>query len=44
LDEIRRSPRDEGVLRLIVRRPRIDEREVLQEAELHPVGGLLGDS
>ena len=44
LDEIRRAPKDEGVLRLIVRRPRVDEREVLQEAELHPSEGLVGDS
>ena len=34
-DEIRESPKDEGVLELIVRRPRIDEREVLEGGELH---------
>jgi hypothetical protein len=44
LDEIRQAPRDEGVLQLIVRRPRIEEREVLGEGELHPVEGLVGDS
>lgn len=44
LDEIRRSPKDEGVLDLIVRRPQTDEREVLEEGELHPAEGLLGDS
>lgn len=44
LDEIRQSPKDEGVLELIVRRPRIDEREVLEEAELDPVDGLAGDN
>jgi hypothetical protein len=44
LDEIRQSPQDEGVLRLIVRRPQTDEREVLEEGELHPVEGLVGDS
>jgi hypothetical protein len=44
LEEIRQSPKDEGVLRLIVRRPRVDEREVLEEAELHPLEGLVGDS
>ncbi|MGH9900673.1 MAG: MOSC domain-containing protein [Pyrinomonadaceae bacterium] len=44
LDEIRRSPKDEGVLELIVRRPRADAREVLAEGELHPVKGLVGDS
>jgi hypothetical protein len=44
LDEIRQSPQDEGVLRLIVRRPQTDEREVLEEGELHPAEGLVGDS
>lgn len=44
LDEIRRSPKDEGTLELIVRRPRVDEREVLEEGELHPSDGLVGDS
>ncbi|MGH9872795.1 MAG: MOSC domain-containing protein [Pyrinomonadaceae bacterium] len=44
LDEIRQAPRDEGVLRLIVRRPQIDEREVVEEAELHLEEGLVGDS
>ena len=44
LDEIRRAPKDEGILQLIVRRPQIEEREVLQEAELHPEQGLVGDS
>lgn len=44
LDEIRASPRDEGVLKLIVRRPRTDEREVLREAELDLEAGLVGDN
>lgn len=44
LDEIRRAPKDEGVLELIVRRPAINDREVLEEAELHPSEGLVGDS
>lgn len=44
LDEIRQSPKDEGVLELIVRRPLVDEREVLQEGELNPVDGLAGDN
>jgi MOSC domain len=44
LDEIRRSPKDEGVLELIVRRPSINEREVLDEGELHATQGLVGDS
>jgi len=44
LDDIRRAPKDEGVLELIVRRPAINEREILEEAELHLVEGLVGDS
>jgi hypothetical protein len=44
LDEIRQSPRDEGVLQLIVRRPQIEEREVLETGELDPTTGLVGDS
>ncbi|HJT68058.1 MAG TPA: hypothetical protein VJ749_16500 [Pyrinomonadaceae bacterium] len=44
LDHLREAPRDEGVVQLIVRRPRVDEREVLEEAELDPLKGLIGDS
>ena len=44
LDAIRQSPRDEGVLELIVRRPQTDAREVLQEGELDPAHGLVGDN
>jgi hypothetical protein len=44
LDEIHRAPKDDGVLRLIVRRPRTEEREVLEEGDLHPVEGLMGDN
>jgi MOSC domain-containing protein YiiM len=43
LDEIRRSPADRGTVELIVRRPAVDEREVLDEAEIDPVEGLVGD-
>lgn len=43
LADIRRSPSDAGVLELIVRRPQIEEREVLAEAELDLVNGLVGD-
>jgi MOSC domain-containing protein YiiM len=43
LDEIRRSPTQEGTLELIVRRPARDEREVVEEAELDPAHGLVGD-
>ena len=44
LDEIRRSPRDEGQLDLIVRRPAIGEREVLDEGQLDLTVGLVGDN
>jgi hypothetical protein len=44
LEEIRRSPGDGGPLELIVRRPREDEREVLEEGELCLSEGLVGDS
>ncbi len=44
LDEIRRAPKDDGVLQLIVRRPQVEEREILEEGELHLQEGLVGDS
>jgi len=44
LDEIRRAPKDEGVLELIVRRPAINDREIVEQAELHLAEGLVGDS
>ncbi|TFH25139.1 MAG: hypothetical protein E4H03_01695, partial [Myxococcales bacterium] len=44
LDEIRRSPRDEGVLHLIVRRPETEQREVVGAAELDLDHGLVGDN
>src|SRR5258708_32992873 len=44
LDQIRLSPKDEGVLELIVRRPQTDEREVLHQGELDMTKGLVGDS
>ena len=43
LDHLRNSPKDDGVIQLIVRRPRVNEREILDEAELDPVLGLIGD-
>jgi MOSC domain len=43
LDEIRRSPADGGLLRMIVRRPREYEREVLADGQLDLVEGLVGD-
>ena len=44
LEHLRQAPKDDGVVHLIVRRPQVDEREVVEEAELDPVGGLIGDS
>ena len=44
LEEIRRAPKDRGVLELIVRRPRKGAREVIEEGELDLRDGLVGDS
>jgi hypothetical protein len=44
LDEIRRAPADRGTLKLIVRRPAVNQREVLEEAELNLAEGLAGDT
>jgi hypothetical protein len=44
LDDIRNAPPDKGTLDMIVRRPAVDEREVVEVAELHPDHGLVGDS
>jgi hypothetical protein len=44
LEEIRKSPKDLGVLELIVRRPEIEAREVLEEGQLDLVEGLVGDT
>jgi hypothetical protein len=38
------SPREQGVLRLIVRRPRTGQREIIDEGELDTVTGLVGDN
>jgi len=43
LDEVRLSPADAGTVELVVRRPGEGEREVLEEAELDPEAGLVGD-
>ena len=44
LDEIRRAPKDNGVLEMIVRRPQVGEREILPEGELDLSEGLVGDN
>ena len=44
LPEILASPRDEGVVRMIVRRPGVGEREMVEAGELDPAEGLVGDN
>lgn len=44
LDHIFLSPKSEGVLELIVRRPEVDGREVLEQGHLDVEHGLVGDN
>ncbi len=44
LEHIRQSPKDNGTLMMIVRRPLDDEREVIGRGELDPLQGLVGDN
>jgi hypothetical protein len=44
LGDVRASPTDEGTLALIVRRPAVDEREVVSHGELDLEVGLRGDT
>ena len=44
LAEIRRSPADKGVLQVIMRRPGIGERELLEMGRLDLESGLVGDN
>lgn len=44
LGEIRKSPKDKGILNLIVRRPETEQREILNEGSLDPAHGLVGDN
>ena len=41
---IRQTPKDHGVLRMIVRRPDEDERDIIDHGELSLSEGLLGDN
>lgn len=43
LDEVRRSPRDAGTVELIARRPAEGARDVLEQAQLDPAEGMVGD-
>jgi hypothetical protein len=44
LDAVRASPSDQGALELIVRRPSMEQREVLEEGQLDRELGLVGDT
>ncbi len=44
LDHVRSSPQDAGVVELIVRRPGVDEREILDHAMLDVEEALVGDN
>ena len=44
LDHIRQAPADRGTLELIVRRPAVDEREILESGQLSREEGLVGDT
>ena len=44
LISIRQSPKETGVLQMIVRRPKTGAREILQEGQLDLIDGLVGDN
>ncbi len=44
LDAIRASPENDGRVELIVRRPAVEDREVVDEATIDPELGLVGDN
>lgn len=44
LDHIRQSPKDEGEVMLIVRRPDTEERETLEQCQVDLTEGLMGDN
>jgi len=44
LDEVRRSPADAGVVELVVARPEVGVRDVLDEGSLDVEKGLIGDN
>ena len=44
MEYILQSPADDGALMMIVRRPEVERREVLQEGELDAAAGLVGDN
>jgi len=44
LDRIKEAPQDDGPLMMIISRPDLGGREIIEEAELDPVRGLVGDN
>jgi MOSC domain-containing protein YiiM len=44
METIRQAPVDNGVLKMIVRRPGVDEREVIDQGALSLEEGLVGDT
>lgn len=44
LEHVRRAPKNRGTVEMVVARPRVDEREVLTEAQLTFAEGVQGDS
>ncbi len=44
MEIIRQSPKDDGTVKMIVRRPQDDEREIVNEAELNLTDGMVGDN
>ena len=44
LEHILGSPKESGSIDMIVRRPRVNEREILQDGELDTSTGLIGDN
>jgi MOSC domain-containing protein YiiM len=44
LDRLRESPADRGVVELIVRRPAVDQRELLEKTDLSIDAGVVGDT
>ena len=44
LEHIRQAPKDNGTLKMIVRRPRDDERDAMDQGELNASEGLVGDN
>ena len=44
MERIRQAPKDNGTLKMIVCRPRDDERDIVEHGELSSSDGLIGDN